>query len=158
MFASDLKQLVDGLESLAATINECALPTTTTDLFFWALITWGVVRALRDGGRVWLLLGAVCGIALENKMLPAALLAALPHALVTFLAVRMPAFLTRLAHALAAALVLGLRVGPGVRTGAALGVLLRVGAAAGAYVGTAARLRHGQARARHKRCGGCRRQ
>jgi 4-amino-4-deoxy-L-arabinose transferase-like glycosyltransferase len=34
------------------------------------------VRALRDGGRVWLAVGAVAGVALLNKTLPALLLAA----------------------------------------------------------------------------------
>lgn len=53
------------------------LSTATTDLFFWTLITWLVVRALRDGGRAWLLVGLISGIGLENKLLPAALLAAL---------------------------------------------------------------------------------
>jgi len=41
------------------------------------LITWLVVRSLRDGGRGWLLVGLVAGVGLENKLLPAVLLAAL---------------------------------------------------------------------------------
>lgn len=53
------------------------LSTATTDLFFWTLITWLVVRALRDGGPAWLGVGLAGGVGLENKLLPAVLLAAL---------------------------------------------------------------------------------
>lgn len=53
------------------------LSTATVDLFFWTLITWLVVRSLRDGGRGWLLVGLAAGIGLENKALPGVLLAAL---------------------------------------------------------------------------------
>ncbi len=53
------------------------LSTTTLDLLAWALITWLVVRSLRDGGRGWLLVGLTAGVGLENKLLPAVLLAAL---------------------------------------------------------------------------------
>jgi 4-amino-4-deoxy-L-arabinose transferase-like glycosyltransferase len=52
------------------------LSTTTLDLLAWAALSWILVRALRDGGRVWLLAGAVAGIALQNKVQPAFLLAA----------------------------------------------------------------------------------
>ncbi|WP_346622002.1 glycosyltransferase family 39 protein [Blastococcus montanus] len=52
------------------------LSTATFDLFFWALLGWLLVRALRDGGRVWLVVGAVAGLALQNKLQPAFLLAA----------------------------------------------------------------------------------
>ncbi|GAA1192728.1 glycosyltransferase family 39 protein [Pseudonocardia alaniniphila] len=53
------------------------LSTTTVDLLVWTAISWLVVRALRDGGPLWLAVGAVAGVGLENKMLPAFLLAAL---------------------------------------------------------------------------------
>jgi 4-amino-4-deoxy-L-arabinose transferase-like glycosyltransferase len=53
------------------------LSTTTVDLLVWTAISWLVVRALRDGGPVWLAVGAVAGVGLQNKMLPAFLLAAL---------------------------------------------------------------------------------
>jgi 4-amino-4-deoxy-L-arabinose transferase-like glycosyltransferase len=52
------------------------LSTTTTDLLAWTTLGWLLVRALRDGGRVWLAVGAVAGVALENKTLPVFLLAA----------------------------------------------------------------------------------
>jgi len=52
------------------------LSTSTMDLLAWTALSWLVVRALRDGGRVWLAVGATAGVALENKTLPAFLLAA----------------------------------------------------------------------------------
>ena len=52
------------------------LSTRTFDLLFWTLLSWLIVRALRDGGRSWLLVGAVAGLALQNKLHPAFLLAA----------------------------------------------------------------------------------
>ena len=53
------------------------LSTTTIDVFVWALLSWLVVRALRDGGPMWTAVGAAAGIGLENKLQPAFLLAAL---------------------------------------------------------------------------------
>ena len=53
------------------------LSTTTVDVLIWTLLSWLVVRALRDGGAVWLAVGAVAGIGLENKLQPAFLLGAL---------------------------------------------------------------------------------
>jgi hypothetical protein len=53
------------------------LSTSTLDLLAWTALSWLVVRALRDGGPVWLAGGAVAGVALQNKTLPAFLLAAL---------------------------------------------------------------------------------
>ena len=52
------------------------LSTTTFDLLFWTLLSWLLVRALRDGRRSWLLVGAIAGLALQNKLHPAFLLAA----------------------------------------------------------------------------------
>jgi hypothetical protein len=52
------------------------LSTTTSDLLAWTALSWLLVRALRDGGPVWLAVGAVAGVALLNKTLPALLLAA----------------------------------------------------------------------------------
>jgi 4-amino-4-deoxy-L-arabinose transferase-like glycosyltransferase len=53
------------------------LSTTTFDVLGWTALSWLLVRALRDGGRVWLAAGAVAGLALENKTSPAFLLGAL---------------------------------------------------------------------------------
>ncbi|RZU30399.1 glycosyltransferase family 39 protein [Blastococcus saxobsidens] len=52
------------------------LSTTTFDLLFWTLLSWLLVRAVRDGGRTWLLVGGVAGLALQNKLHPAFLLGA----------------------------------------------------------------------------------
>ncbi|MGY1592902.1 glycosyltransferase family 39 protein [Geodermatophilus sp. SYSU D00708] len=52
------------------------LSTSTLDLLAWTALSWLLVRALRDGGRVWLATGAVAGLALLNKVQPAFLLAA----------------------------------------------------------------------------------
>jgi 4-amino-4-deoxy-L-arabinose transferase-like glycosyltransferase len=52
------------------------LSTSTLDLLAWAALSWLLVRALRDGGPVWLATGAVAGVALQNKVQPAFLLAA----------------------------------------------------------------------------------
>ncbi|TWF74641.1 dolichyl-phosphate-mannose-protein mannosyltransferase [Pseudonocardia hierapolitana] len=51
------------------------LSTTTFDLLAWTALTWLLVRALRDGGAVWLATGAVAGLAVQNKSLPLVLLA-----------------------------------------------------------------------------------
>jgi hypothetical protein len=53
------------------------MSTTTFDLLAWTVLLWLVVRALRDGGPVWLLVGLVAGVALEIKTLPIFLLFAL---------------------------------------------------------------------------------
>lgn len=53
------------------------LSTTTLDLLVWTALSWLVVRALRDSGPVWLAVGVVAGIGLQNKTLPLFLLAAL---------------------------------------------------------------------------------
>ena len=52
------------------------LSTTTFDLLAWTVLSWLLVRALRDGGPSWLVAGAVAGVGLQNKLLPAFLLAA----------------------------------------------------------------------------------
>lgn len=52
------------------------LSTSTFDLLAWTVLSWLLVRALRDGGPVWLAVGAVAGLALENKTLVVALLGA----------------------------------------------------------------------------------
>jgi 4-amino-4-deoxy-L-arabinose transferase-like glycosyltransferase len=51
------------------------LSTTTFDIFAWTLLSWLFVRALRDGGPVWIWLGLVAGVALEAKTLVAFFLA-----------------------------------------------------------------------------------
>jgi 4-amino-4-deoxy-L-arabinose transferase-like glycosyltransferase len=57
------------------------LSTTTFDVLAWATITWLAVRAVRrDRPRLWLVAGAVLGVALLNKPLPAFLAAALAAA------------------------------------------------------------------------------
>jgi len=43
--------------------------TTIYDLLGWTLLSWLVIRALRDGGPAWLLVGVTLGVALENKSL-----------------------------------------------------------------------------------------
>jgi 4-amino-4-deoxy-L-arabinose transferase-like glycosyltransferase len=54
------------------------LGTSTFDLLCWTAVTWLVVRALRDGDeRLWLAVGAVLGVGLLNKPLPAFLAAGL---------------------------------------------------------------------------------
>jgi 4-amino-4-deoxy-L-arabinose transferase-like glycosyltransferase len=53
------------------------LSTSTVDLFAWTVLSWLIVRALRDGGRVWLVVGVVAGVALLDKVLVAGLLGAL---------------------------------------------------------------------------------
>jgi 4-amino-4-deoxy-L-arabinose transferase-like glycosyltransferase len=52
------------------------LSTSTFDLLAWTVLSWLLVRALRDGGPVWLAAGAVAGLGLENKTLLVALPAA----------------------------------------------------------------------------------
>ena len=52
------------------------LSTATLDLLAWTALSWLLVRALRDGGPIWLLTGAVAGVALQNKVQPALLVAA----------------------------------------------------------------------------------
>jgi len=51
------------------------LSTTTPDLLAWTALSWLLVRALRDGGPVWLVTGVVAGVTLQNKVQPAFLLA-----------------------------------------------------------------------------------
>jgi 4-amino-4-deoxy-L-arabinose transferase-like glycosyltransferase len=53
------------------------LSTTTFDVLAWALVSWLGVRALRDGGATWLLVGLAAGVGLQNKVLPAFLVGAL---------------------------------------------------------------------------------
>ncbi|MEJ2890678.1 ArnT family glycosyltransferase [Actinomycetospora aeridis] len=50
------------------------LSTSTIDVLVWTTLSWLLVRALRDGGRIWLAVGLVAGIGLLNKSLVAALL------------------------------------------------------------------------------------
>ncbi|WP_104524256.1 ArnT family glycosyltransferase [Blastococcus atacamensis] len=52
------------------------LSTTTLDLLAWTALSWLLVRSLRDGGAIWLATGALAGVALQNKVQPAFLLAA----------------------------------------------------------------------------------
>jgi hypothetical protein len=59
------------------------LSTSTFDLLAWTALSWLLVRALRDGGRAWLWAGVVAGLALQNKVQPAFLLAALLVGVVT---------------------------------------------------------------------------
>jgi hypothetical protein len=58
------------------------LSTTTFDLLAWTVLSWLVVRGLREDGPVWLAVGAVAGVSLQNKALPLFLLGALAVALV----------------------------------------------------------------------------
>ena len=59
------------------------LSTSTFDLLAWVALSWLLVRALHDGGRVWLAAGAVAGLAGENKALVAALLGAVTVGVLT---------------------------------------------------------------------------
>jgi len=44
------------------------LSTTSLDLVFWSLASWLVIRMVRSGDtRLWLAVGAVCGVGLLNK-------------------------------------------------------------------------------------------
>lgn len=52
------------------------LSTSTIDLLVWTVLSWLLVRALRDGGRVWVAVGGVAGLGLLDKSLVAALLGA----------------------------------------------------------------------------------
>lgn len=53
------------------------LSTSSFDLLAWAAVSWLVVRGLRDGGPVWLAVGVIAGLGLQNKTLMAFLLLAL---------------------------------------------------------------------------------
>ena len=57
------------------------LSTATFDLLAWTALSWLLARALRCGGPVWLAMGLVAGIGLENKTLLAFYLATLAVAL-----------------------------------------------------------------------------
>lgn len=48
--------------------------TATFDLLAWTALSWLLMRALRDGGPVWLAAGLVAGLGLQNKTTVAALL------------------------------------------------------------------------------------
>ncbi|SDS32868.1 ArnT family glycosyltransferase [Microlunatus soli] len=52
------------------------LATSTFDLLAWTALTVLLIRALRHGGRSWLAVGLVTGVALENKSLVLAFLGA----------------------------------------------------------------------------------
>lgn len=52
------------------------LSTSTIDLLAWTASSWLLVRALRDGGRVWAAVGLVAGVGLLDKALVAAFLGA----------------------------------------------------------------------------------
>jgi hypothetical protein len=60
------------------------LSTSTLDLLVWTALSWLIVRGMGVGGPIWLVVGLVAGIGLENKWQPAFLLAGL---LVSVLAV-----------------------------------------------------------------------
>ena len=53
------------------------MSTATFDLLAWTVIIWLVVRAIRDDGPVWLLVGVAAALSLEIKTLPIFLLSAL---------------------------------------------------------------------------------
>jgi 4-amino-4-deoxy-L-arabinose transferase-like glycosyltransferase len=57
--------------------------TSVFDLLGWTVVSWLVIRALRDDGRVWLLVGLAAGISLEIKTLPIFLIFALLVGVVT---------------------------------------------------------------------------
>ncbi|MCW2800711.1 MAG: hypothetical protein JWQ70_2183 [Aeromicrobium sp.] len=51
------------------------MSTSTYDLLVWTLLSYLLVRAVRDDGRIWLAVGLVVGVGLEVKVLVAFLLA-----------------------------------------------------------------------------------
>jgi 4-amino-4-deoxy-L-arabinose transferase-like glycosyltransferase len=53
------------------------MSTTTYDVLCWTVLSWLIIRALRDGGPIWLAVGAAAGVALEIKTLPVFFLFAL---------------------------------------------------------------------------------
>jgi 4-amino-4-deoxy-L-arabinose transferase-like glycosyltransferase len=53
------------------------LSTSTLDLLVWTALSWLIVRGARVSGPIWLAVGLVAGIGLENKWQPAFLLAGL---------------------------------------------------------------------------------
>lgn len=53
------------------------MSTTTYDVLAWTVLSWLIVRALRDGGTSWLLAGTAAGVGLEIKTLIVFLLFAL---------------------------------------------------------------------------------
>ena len=57
------------------------LSTSTFDLLAWTALSWLLARALHRGGPVWLAVGLVAGVGLENKTLLAFYLGALAVAL-----------------------------------------------------------------------------
>ncbi|WP_332643099.1 glycosyltransferase family 39 protein [Aeromicrobium sp.] len=56
--------------------------TTTYDLLVWAALSWLLIRAVRDDGRIWLVVGVVAGIGLQVKVLVAFLLFAVAVSIV----------------------------------------------------------------------------
>lgn len=71
--------LAAGCMAVAAALYVVAhlLSTATLDLLVWTALSWLVVHAVRDGGKVWLVVGVVAGVGLQNKTLVAFLLAGL---------------------------------------------------------------------------------
>lgn len=59
------------------------MSTTTYDLLAWTVLSWLIVRALRDGGRSWLVAGIGAGVGLEIKTLIVFLLFALAVGVLT---------------------------------------------------------------------------
>ncbi|SHG67410.1 Dolichyl-phosphate-mannose-protein mannosyltransferase [Jatrophihabitans endophyticus] len=62
----------------AIVVSAAHLATTTVfDLLAWAVLSWLVVRALRDDGPTWSFVGIAAGVSLQIKTLPVFLLFAL---------------------------------------------------------------------------------
>lgn len=62
----------------AVLVSVAHLATTSVfDLLGWTLLSWLAVRALRDDGRRWLLVGVTAGVSVQIKSLPVLLLVAL---------------------------------------------------------------------------------
>jgi hypothetical protein len=65
-------QLLASLCMAVASVNVAAghlAGTTAFDLLGWTVVTWLLVRALRDGGTQWLWVGLAAGVTLEVKSL-----------------------------------------------------------------------------------------
>jgi len=57
------------VSAVLASVSHLAT-TSVFDLLGWTVVLWLIVRALRDDGRIWLLVGLAAGVGVEVKTLP----------------------------------------------------------------------------------------
>jgi uncharacterized membrane protein len=76
---SGAQMLAAGSMAVSAVLVAVSHLATTSvfDLLGWAVVSWLLVRALRDDGPMWLLVGLAAGISLEVKTLPVSIYFAL---------------------------------------------------------------------------------